>query len=306
MFELIQAAGNTYYIDCPVKMGIYRLPDDKVILIDSGNDKEAGRKILKLLNEKKWTLKAIINTHSNADHIGGNKFLYDRTGCGIYANGMEKSFCEYPVFEPSFLFGGFPNKHLRHKFLMAEASPVNDIGEFSMPPDMETFPLKGHYFDMIGIKTPDNVYFLADCVFSEPVLNKYPVSFIYDIAEFLKTLDFIETLSGELFIPAHTEPVRDVKTLAEVNRRKVFEVIDCIKQICEKPLPFETILKEVFDKHSMEMDIAQYVLAGSTIKSYLSYMLDNNILDIEIRDNYLLWKLCSPIVPDASRGNSAE
>jgi len=306
MFELIQAAENTYYIDCPVKMGIYRLPDNKVILIDSGNDREAGRKVLKLINEKKWTLKAIINTHSNADHIGGNKFLYDRTGCRIYANGMEKPFCEYPVFEPSFLFGAFPNKHLRHKFLMAEPCRVTDIGEFSMPPNMETFPLKGHYFDMIGIKTPDNVYFLADCVFSEPVLNKYPVSFIYDIAEFLKTLDFIETLSGEMFIPAHTEPVKDVKTLAEVNRQKVFEVIDCIKQICEKPLPFETILKEVFDKRSMELDIAQYVLAGSTIKSYLSYMLDNNILDMEIRDNYLLWKLSSPIVPDASRDNSAE
>ena len=294
MFELVQVAENTYYINCPAKIGIYRLPDDRVILIDSGNDKEAGRKVLKLINEKKWALNAIINTHSNADHIGGNKFLADRTGCAIYASGVEKAFCEYSILEPAFLFGGFPNKHLRHKFLMAEASSVNDIKDFVLPPNMETFPLKGHFFDMIGVKTPDNVYFLADCVFSEAVLGKYPVSFVYDAAEFLKTLDFIETLSGELFIPAHTEPVKDIRPLASVNRQKVFEVIDCIKQICEKPLSFEAILKEVFDKYFMTLDFTQYALTGSTIKSYLSYLLDNNVLDTEIKDNYLLWKLTAP------------
>ena len=293
MLELIQVAENTYYINCPAKIGIYRLPDDRVILIDSGNDKEAGRKVLKIINEKKWTLAAIINTHSNADHIGGNKFLSDRTGCRIYTGGIEKAFCEYPILEPAFLNGGFPHKHLRHKFLLAEPSDVNDIKEFALPPNMEAFPLKGHFFDMIGIKTPDNVYFLADSVFSESVLAKYPVSFVYDAAEFLKTLDFIETLCGELFIPAHTDPVKDIKPLAGVNRQKVFEVMDCIKHICEKPLSFEAILKEVFDKYSMVMDVPQYALTGSTIKSYLGYLLDNNVLDIEIKDNYLLWKLSS-------------
>jgi len=293
MFELMQVAENTSYINCPAKIGIITLPDNKVILIDSGNDKEAGRKVLKILNEKGWKLDAIINTHSNADHIGGNKFLADRTGCGIYANGMEKAFCEYPVLEPAFLFGAYPHKHLRHKFLLAEPSRVNDIEEFALPPNMEIFPLKGHFFDMIGVKTPDNVYFLADSVFSESLLNKYPVSFIYDVAEFFKTLDFIETLNGELFIPAHTDPAVDIRPLAELNRQKVFEVMDCIKTICEKPSSFETILKEIFDKYGMAMDVPQYALVGSTIKSYLSYMLDNNFLDMEIKDNYWLWKTCS-------------
>jgi len=293
VFELIQAAENTYYINCPAKIGIYRQPDDKVVLIDSGNDKEAGRKVLKIINEKKWTLDAIINTHSNADHIGGNRFLADRTGCGIFANGIEKAFCEHTVLEPAFLFGAFPHKHLRHKFLMAEPSCAKGIEEFALPQGMEVFFLKGHFFDMIGVKTPDNVFFLADSVFSESLLGKYPVSFIFDVAEFLKTLDFIQTLNGELFIPAHTDPVRDIGPLAEVNRQKVFEVMDCIKNICQTPLSFEAVLKGVFDRYGMVMDVNQYVLVGSTIKSYLSYMLDNNILDMEIRDNYWLWKTCS-------------
>ena len=291
MFELIQVAENTFYIDCPAKIGIYRLPDNRVILIDSGNDREAGRKILKIINANNWKPEAIINTHSNADHIGGNKFLSDRTGCKIYAQGMERPFCETPIIEPSFLFGGFPNKHLRHKFLLAEPSCINDIAEFVPPPNMEIFPLKGHFFDMIGVKTPDEVYFMADCVSGEAVLAKYHVAFIYDVAEYLKTLDAVESLSGKLFIPSHTDAVKTMNALAAINRQKVFEIIESIKYICEKPSSFEEILKAVLDKYNLTMDITQYVLVGSTIKSYLSYLVDANILDIEVRDNFLLWKL---------------
>jgi len=295
MYELIQVAQNTFYIDCPAKMGIYRMADNRVILIDSGNDKEAGRKILKIINENAWVLDTIINTHSNADHIGGNKFLSERTGCRIFANGSERAFCEFPILEPSFLFGGFPSKHLRHKFLLAEPSNVMDIKDFAPPSGMEIIPLKGHFFDMVGIKTPDNVCFLADCVSSETVLKKYPISFIYDVAEYLKTLDFVETLSGELFIPAHTEAVKDIKPLAEANRQKVHEIIGCVKNLCELPSSFEVILKGMFDKYEITMDWAQYVLVGSTIKSYLSYMVDNNILEAEMKDNFLLWKCyCCP------------
>lgn len=290
MFELIQVAENTFYIDCPVKMGIYRQPNNKVILIDSGNDKDAGRKILKIIKENNWTLETIINTHSNADHIGGNKFLSDRTGCKIYAKGIEKAFCEFPVLGPAFLFGGFPNKHLRHKFLFAESSRVENITEFIPPQNMGIFPLKGHFFDMIGVKTPDNVYFMADCVSSETILGKYHISFIYDVAEYLKTLDAIEILNGEIFIPAHTDVVKTMKPLAHINRQKIFEIIDGIKQICGRSSSFESILKKIFDKYNLIMNITQYVLVGSTIKSYLSYLVDNDILKIEIQDNNLLWK----------------
>ena len=42
MYELTQVAGNSYYIQSPAKIGLVRLNDTDVCLIDSGNDKEAG------------------------------------------------------------------------------------------------------------------------------------------------------------------------------------------------------------------------------------------------------------------------
>ena len=62
MYELVQVAANTYYINSPSKMGVYRVSDDDVWLIDSGNDKDAGRKVQKILEAQGWKLTAIINT----------------------------------------------------------------------------------------------------------------------------------------------------------------------------------------------------------------------------------------------------
>lgn len=70
MYELTQVSENSYYIQSPAKIGLVRLNDTDVCLIDSGNDKEAGRKVRQILDANGWHLTAIYNTHSNADHIG--------------------------------------------------------------------------------------------------------------------------------------------------------------------------------------------------------------------------------------------
>ena len=115
MYELNQVAERTYYIDCPTKVGIYRQTDRDVYLIDSGNNRTAGKKIWKILNENKWNLKGIINTHSHADHIGGNRYLQKQTGCKIFADGLEATFAKNLILEPSFLYGGYPGKHRKDR-----------------------------------------------------------------------------------------------------------------------------------------------------------------------------------------------
>ena len=188
MFELIQVSERSYYIQSPAKIGLVRIDDKNVCLIDSGNDKDAGRKVRRILNENGWNLTAIYNTHSNADHIGGNKYLQSQTGCKIYAPGIEAAFTKYPVLEPSFLYGGYPCKDLRHKFLLAQESNAELLTKNAMPDRFEIIPLPGHFFDMVGFRTPDNIVFLADCLSSTETLDKYQIGYIYDVGEYIKTL----------------------------------------------------------------------------------------------------------------------
>lgn len=289
MYELIQLTENTYYINSPSKIGIYKINQNQVYIIDSGNDKEAGKKIQKILSNNNWTLKAIINTHSNADHIGGNHLLQEKTSCPIYSYGIENAFINNPILEPSFLYGGYPCKIIKNKFLMASASISKDISELLLAEGMEIIPLKGHFFDMIGVKTPDNIYFLADCIFGENTINKYHIFFIYDVNEYLKTLDKIETLNAKYFVPAHSEASENIKPIIELNRKKVYEIIYNLLEICKEPTYFENILKKIFDIYSLKMDFNQYVLVGSTIRSYLSYLYEAEKININFYENKLLW-----------------
>ena len=290
MYELIQVANNSYYVNCPAKIGIYLNSDNSVYLIDSGNDKDAGRKVRQILDKNGWKLKAILNTHSNADHIGGNKYLQGQTGCKIFAPGIECAFTRAPILEPSFLYGGYPCKELRHKFLLAQESDCEDVSSPDFPSEIEVIPLPGHFFDMVAYKMPDGVIFMADCVSSPETLEKYQIGYIYDLASYLKTLDMIETLAAPAFVPAHAEVCENMHELADVNRRKVLEIIDKILDICSEPICFENILKRVFDDYNLEMSFQQYALIGSTVRGYLSYLKDGGRLCALIEDNMLLWK----------------
>ena len=59
MYELNHIIGNSYYIQSPSKMGLVKLNDTDVCLIDSGNDKDAGRKVRQLLDANGWHLPGI-------------------------------------------------------------------------------------------------------------------------------------------------------------------------------------------------------------------------------------------------------
>ena len=48
MYELQQVGEKSYYINSPAKIGIYRQNETDIYLIDSGNDKEAAKKIIKI------------------------------------------------------------------------------------------------------------------------------------------------------------------------------------------------------------------------------------------------------------------
>lgn len=290
MYELNHIIGNSYYIQSPSKMGLVKLSDTDVCLIDSGNDKDAGRKVRQLLDANGWHLTAIYNTHSNADHIGGNRYLQGQTKCKIYAQGIECDITRHPVLEPAFLYGGFPPKDLRHKFLMAQESDAKELTPGVLPEGFALLQLPGHFFHMVGFRSPDDVVYLADCLSSRETLEKYQIGFIYDVAAYLDTLEKVKTMQAAAFVPAHAEVTEDIAPLAQYNIDKVLEIADHMVELCAEPVIFEELLKKLFDDYGLTLTFEQYVLVGSTVKSYLAWLKDTGRLTALFEDNRLLWR----------------
>ena len=290
MYELVQITDSSYYIQSPAKIGLVRLQGDDVCLIDSGNDKDAGRKVRQILDANGWHLTAIYNTHSNADHIGGNAYLQRQTGCRIFAPGVECDFTRHPILEPAFLYGGYPFRELCHKFLLAQGSDAQELMPAQLPAGFEMIPLPGHFFDMVGYRTLDDVVYLADCLSSRETLDKYQIGFIYDVAGYLDTLEQVKKLPARCFVPAHAEVTEDIVPLTDYNIAKVYEVAEQIEGICREPLCSEQILQKLFAQYELTMTYEQYVLVGSTLRSYLAWLKDTGRVEGRIENNMLLWE----------------
>ena len=289
MYELIKITENCYYVDCPAKIGIVKTGENTVCLIDSGSDKDAAKKVKRHLDEQGWSLTAIYNTHSNADHVGGNKYLAEQTGCKIYAPGIECAITRHPILEPAYLFGGYPPKELKNKFLMAQESGAEYLTEESLPEGFKIIPLRGHFFDMVGFLTPDGVAFVADCLSSEATLKKYGIGVVLEVEAYINTLEAVKSLDAKVFVPSHAEVTEDITALADLNIAAARETAEKILSLLGEPATFDELMKRLFDDMGLTLSLQQYVLVGSTVKSYLAYLSDNGKITCRAEENRLVW-----------------
>lgn len=71
----------------------------------------------------------------------------------------------------------------------------------------------------------------------------------------------------------------------------MYEIEQVIKAICDTPKTTDDIISEIFRKFNFTMTIEQYVLVGSTVRSYLSWVKDRGVLDFATDNCTLLWKV---------------
>ena len=164
--------------------------------MDMGGDKDAGKKALRLAQGRGWRVKLVLNTHSHADHIGGNRLVQQRTGAPVYAPGIEADFVRWPVLEPATAWGGCPPRALRGKFWMAQPSDALPAEGAALPQGIELLRLDGHAPAHMAVKAPDGGGSWAMLLSARPRSKKYHISFLYDIGAFLHSLEVLEALPG--------------------------------------------------------------------------------------------------------------
>ena len=142
---------------------------------------------------------------------------------------------------------------------------------------------------MVGYRTPDDVVFLADCLSSEATLRKYRLSFLYDVAGYLHTLDAVAHMDARMFVPAHAAATSDISDLARINIETTHQAADDICSLCSDPIGFDDLLAAVFERYDLQMNFEQHALVGSTVRSYLSYLAVEGRVRARIEDNRWLW-----------------
>jgi len=293
LYELVKLGEKTYFVDCPTRIGIYKINDKDVCLIDSGNNPDAGKKVLKICEEQGWNITHIINTHAHADHNGGNAVIQRRTGCTILANGYDLCKISYPRLNNCCTFGARTPAELDNKFMLAEKSQASQITTVNIPEGLSFDVYPGHSFDQIAVMCDDGTLFTGDILCGRTTIEKYHIFFVRDAQEYEKSATAICERDAKVYCAAHYPPIYskdELRQLAELNISKMHEIFGVIKSICGNGATFEQVLKETLDHYGLELSFNQYAIAGSTVRGFLAYLHDIGEIDVQFSDNYLVWK----------------
>ena len=288
MFDIVETRGNTYYYSAFSNVGVYKLNKSEVLLIDACDHKRMVKSLDNILEKNGLRVKTIIDTHCHVDHIAGNKFFYDKYGCEILSSKGEQGFIAYPDREPRFYFSGINTDKTRNPFFLTEASDAKVITTENTPEGFEIIPLPGHSFDMIGVRTPDNVVFLADSILSKKTWDEYKLPFFYSINESLQTLENIQNLKAKLFVPAHDSPLSDIHELAQYNIKSMKHKKELIYDLCEGK-SFDELFADVIDKLELRIMTPKYPMYAVVIRNFLQSLVEDEVIQATFEDKVLVY-----------------
>jgi len=283
-------AGNTYYIEMPTNIGIYLNEDSSVYLIDTGSSEECAKTVLGIIEEQGWSIRAVLLTHAHTDHAGGCKYITQVTGCKAYATEAERIFVEYPDIEPAVVYGSFPCRDFRGKVMNTPACEVSDIKDCDLPEGFEIFHLPGHFVDMVGFKTADDVYFVADSVIGEECFRKSSVTYIFDVERHYDTFERIKKLQNRLCVPSHGAPTWDIAGLADINKAALKEVESAVREALITPKTQEELTEIMIKKWNMRESFVSFVMVSSAARGQLTYLRHKGEVEHFFEHGRMLWK----------------
>jgi len=290
MAKLVELDRDTFYIEGRVNIGVVKTGKG-VIMIDTGIDDDSARRALNILKSKGLEIIAVVNTHSHADHIGGNHFIKRRTGVPIYAPQEEIPFIEHPVLEPVMLYGGWPPTYLTTKMYMAKPSKAQPLSELKIK-DLEAIELPGHSPRMVGI-IHGEILFTADTFFPQSIIEKYKIPYSFDPQKALSSLKKLEATNYKLYVPSHGKPVSEITDVITSNIIAIQRVRDEILALLEgEAYTTCRLVAEIFNKLGINLrDPAMYILNTSALRGYLTWLQREGKIVQIIEDNIIKWTL---------------
>ena len=193
--EIVAIRPRVWLLPGSVNMGLVDCGAG-LVAIDTGLDKQAGKRLLRAAAELKLPLIAIINTHAHADHYGGNRTVLAESAATVYAPAGEAAVMRRPLFAA-----------LQNKFLLADPTIVDveftpgdalDIGDVTFG----TVSLPGHAHQQAGILV-EGVLFAADAYFDVEVVNKHGIPYLVDHAATVTSARKVVETAADWYIPGH-------------------------------------------------------------------------------------------------------
>ena len=295
--QQVELAPGIFHLQSGSNIGLV-VQDRRGLLIDAGLDKDASRRVLRIVEAMDVALEAVFITHAHADHFGGAYFLQKRLDVELYAPALEAAMMEHPIIEPLYLFGGAaPIGELCHKFTLAKPCRIDRVvepGPLEIGPfQVEVISLPGHALNQVGVAVGE-ILFCADAVFPRETLQKHKVIFCVDLDETLATLERLPDMPYACFAPGHGPAYahgEETTRICAANRERLEEVREQVYEALEKPRETSDLVQHVSDRLGLQIKTATaYFLTRTTILAALSSLERAGKAATVMEENRLQWR----------------
>ncbi|MDV6373942.1 MBL fold metallo-hydrolase [Deinococcus arenicola] len=293
---LIALAPGVHYLPGAVNSFVVVGRETDALLIDTGLDDSHARKLLRAVAEAGFTPSGILNTHSHADHHGGNSFILKRfPELKVFAPPMEDAIITHPILEPLTLFGARPPRELQNKFLLAPPSPARLAPEPGLcrigGADIELIEVAGHASLMYAVRVGEVLY-AADALFGPGALSKHPLTFCADSGLQKQSAVKLSELEGiKTVLPGHGDPSDDLAGLVAANLASYERTTDAVLNAVNRgEASIDELLARVCDALGVTMNNAGAVLLNrAVISAHLTELLEDGRVEMKVLGNKLIF-----------------
>ncbi|MDD3000064.1 MAG: MBL fold metallo-hydrolase [Candidatus Riflebacteria bacterium] len=289
--ELTRVSERTFCVIGPANVGVIVLDNSRVALIDSGIDEKYAMRLFELLSDYRYKIAYIFNTHSHADHIGGNALFSEKCNCRIMASTLEAPTIRQPLIQSAVLFGGAPVNDLMNRFIMAKPSPAEvfnndeiELGDLQI----KILDLPGHSVNQKGFLV-DETAFVADTLFLDSFFKKQRLPFNYDPAAHKQTLEKLRRIEAKNWVGGHFPPQKDIGPMITNNLGHIEIAVEFMRELLKVPQSHDRIIKSFLDHFGLKKTNWEYYLYRATVNGYLSALHKRGEIKYKIMDNMPVW-----------------
>jgi len=237
-------------------------------------------------------IKHLLITHGHADHFSSAAALR-RGGTRITAPREEVALVENPEVNIRGMFSwARPSDEMVTKLFRGEGCKVDAYADEWRGFGIDVVPLPGHTLGHTGYLTADGVLFTGDAVYEMPIWARHRLPYAIDPGLVRSSLSVIEGLDFEWLVPGHGVVVDRDEALEHIayHRERMDEMSERLYALLREPRTTEQAVAEMSEIAGLSDNAAQYWLAVTTVKGYLSDLLRQGRAEFFVREHAGWWR----------------
>jgi glyoxylase-like metal-dependent hydrolase (beta-lactamase superfamily II) len=234
----------------------------------------------------------VLITHGHADHFSAAADLR-LAGARIVAPREEASLVENPEVNIRGMFSwARPSDEMVTKMFRGEGVKVDQFSDEWRGYGIEVVPLPGHTLGHCGYLTDDGVLFSGDALYERELWEKHPLPYAIDPGLVRSSLMTIDSLEFDWLVPGHGgAPISKADAGGHITHHvaRMDSVSAFLVDLLREPATTEEAIAAVSRHVGLAESPAQYWLAVTTVKGYLSDLVRQGLVTFSVREHAGLW-----------------